>query len=472
MKALFRCLTAALAAILMISACACAPDVPGEVPDSDSSSDSDTTGGGETPASSDIVVATPGSTSDFYFVYNASEGGSDLVNSFKKVRDAFKDTLGATLIPKDHYCDQFQYEIVLGSKKRALCVELTDSLEAGEYAIKAVKGEDTVSIIIAYKGELARVCAVDRFISEFVKEDGVIIPEDTFIKEKREMTVITSSISNLRDPCILVEKDAYYAYGTGWVCYKNTSGSLDGDWQPLGTVVSVPADAETNYWAPEVHKYNGAYYMFTTYKSKKTGHRGCTVMKASSPEGPFVEITDGPITPATWDAIDGTFYVDRDGQPWMIFVHEWTSTDDGIGRMAAAKLSDDLTHFISEPIELFRADTSPWTKRNVTDGCWMYECSDGELIMIWSNFDANGGYAVGIARSDNGKVDGNWTHDYTTLYSKSLSGTYDGGHGMIFVDTDGQMYLSIHSPNTAVEGRKEKPVFIPIREENGTLVWD
>ena len=211
--------------------------------------------------------------------------------------------------------------------------------------------------------------------------------------------------------------------------------------------------------------------MFTTYHSSVTGHRGCTIMKSESPEGPFREITNGHITPSDWDSIDGTFYVDGDGQPWMIFVHEWTSTDDGVGRMAAAKLSADLTHFISEPIELFRADDPSWAQGNITDGCWMYKCADGQLLMLWSNKDANG-YCVGVARSASGKVDGEWTQDKDLLYSRNMLGTYDGGHGMIFYGTDGRMYLSIHSPNSSSAGRKETPVFIPIREQNGVLVWD
>ena len=195
-------------------------------------------------------------------------------------------------------------------------------------------------------------------------------------------------------------------------------------------------------------------------------------MKSDSPEGPFIEITDGHITPSDWDSIDGTFYVDPDGQPWMVFVHEWTSTDDGIGRMAAAKLSDDLTHFISEPVELFRADDPFWSKAQVTDGCWMYRTEDGQLLMLWSNSDS-AGYCVGIARSADGRVDGTWTQDKDLLYSKNMAGMkYDGGHGMLFYDTDGQMYLSIHSPNNSSAGRVETPVFIPVREENGTIVWD
>ena len=77
--------------------------------------------------------------------------------------------------------------------------------------------------------------------------------------------IITSTIPRLRDPFIVIENGVYYAYGTGWRCYRNTSGSLAGDWEDLGVVVEVPADAVDCHWAPEVHRYDGAFYMFTTY---------------------------------------------------------------------------------------------------------------------------------------------------------------------------------------------------------------
>ncbi|MBQ4354355.1 MAG: family 43 glycosylhydrolase [Clostridia bacterium] len=288
---------------------------------------------------------------------------------------------------------------------------------------------------------------------------------------KYRSTVITSSIPQLRDPCVLVENGIYYAYGTGWTCWKNTSGSLTGTWTNLGCVVSVPEHSKGCHWAPEVHKYNGAYYMFTTYQSSQTNRRGCTILKSDRPEGPFTEISGGHLTPAGWDSIDGTFYVDPSGQPWMIFVHEWVSMPDRVGTMAAAKLSGDLTHFITEPIELFRADAAPWAAFGVTDGCWMYRTAGGQLLMLWSNCD-NAGYCVGIARSRNGSVEGPWEQDEQLLFSKNLTGEYDGGHAMIFTDTDGQMYLSLHSPNNPSQGRPETPVFVPVREENNTLIWD
>ena len=195
-------------------------------------------------------------------------------------------------------------------------------------------------------------------------------------------------------------------------------------------------------------------------------------MKADHPWGPFTYVSDGHITPKEWDCIDGTLYIDPDGQPWMVFVHEWTCQPDHVGTFAAAMLSPDLTHIISNPIELFRADAPKWATAGVTDGCFMYTTAQGTLLMLWSNFAADG-YCVAIARSDNGRLDGNWSHDEERLFSKTVSGEYDGGHGMLFTDSNGQMYLSLHSPQT-LEGatRLESPVFVPVREENNTLVWD
>ena len=405
--------------------------------------------------------------SEFSFVYPKDANSYEL-DAIRMMIDWIGNNTGAIIAMRDDSTEERPYEILMGKTNREATVNAMEDLELNEYLFKVYVRAEEIDIVIAYANVITMNKLVET-IAEEISSSGLVPEEIKGIIEEEKM--IVSSISQLRDPCILLENGVYYAYGTGWVCYVNNSGDLAGGWNLIGNVVDVPEDAIDCYWAPEVHKYNGKYYMFTTYKSAKTGHRGCTVLRADTPVGPFVEISDGHVTPADWDSIDGTLYIDEEGQPWMVFVHEWTSTDDGIGRMAAAKMSDDLTRLISEPIELFRADDPSWTDRQVTDGCWMYKCETGELLMIWSNSDKYG-YCVGIARSDNGRIDGNWSQDDQLLYSKSMTGEYDGGHGMIFYSIAGQMYLSIHSPNSAGDGRKETPVFIAIREENGTLVWD
>ena len=298
--------------------------------------------------------------------------------------------------------------------------------------------------------------------------------ETTPIIEKAEGDVrVTSNLTGVRDPFVLNWQGTYYLYATGWRMSVNESGDLENGWSELRTdVVEVPEDCIGDQWAPEVHEYNGSLYMFTTYKSSKNDHRGCAIFKSDTPEGPFTLWSDGTITPDDWDAIDGTLYVDPDGQPWMIFVHEWVSTDDGIGRFAAAKLSDDLKTFVSEPIELFRADDAEWSRNPVTDGCFMYRTAEGRLLMLWSSWDSYG-YSVWIAKKSTGTVEGQWKHETQAIYSKSMFGDYDGGHASLFRDNEGRLYASMHSPNAAADdGTRETAVFIPLKEERSTLKWD
>ena len=289
--------------------------------------------------------------------------------------------------------------------------------------------------------------------------------------------MIKTGVKRLRDPFILIDDGTYYMYGTDvfgdnwdegvrWGCYKNTCGKLSGKWERIEKEIAVyPPDAIKNKWAPEVYKYKEDYYMFATYYSSKTKHRGTTILKADNPEGPFYEITDGHITPNEWDAIDGSLYIDENNKPWMVFVREYISTEDGVGRMAAAMLSEDFTHFISEPIELFRADAPEWAKENhVTDGCFIYKTKSGKLLMIWSYF-YDSGYCVGVAETDNGKLNGKWTQQEKLLFSKEMLDGVDGGHGMIFEDADKKIYLCIHSNNPG----PEETVILPLVESDETL---
>lgn len=298
-------------------------------------------------------------------------------------------------------------------------------------------------------------------------------------KKERECMIITN-VEGVRDPFILAENGVYYLYGTGvladgdwdntiWACYVNDSGDLHGAWKPTEQLVyKIPAHAEKQFWAPEVHKYNGKYYMLASYFSSETQHRGSSILEAPTPTGPFAEISNGHITPHDRDCIDATFYVDNAGQPWLIFVHEWTCTDDGVGRMDVAKLSPDLTRLISKPVELFRADSPLWTNESVTDGCFIHKKKDGTPLMLWSNFEKDG-YCVGVTHSQNGAIDGAWEHETAPLYKRGTLDRHDGGHGMTFIAADGKTYLCCHSPNTPCEACKERTVLIPVTEREGTL---
>lgn len=277
----------------------------------------------------------------------------------------------------------------------------------------------------------------------------------------------------VRDPYVLAYEGKYYMYGTclsqgqGYGCV--VSEDLE-NWSERIQIFTPDEnfDGYADFWAPECHYYNGSFYLFATYRSKESEKRGTAVFKSDSPTGPFELISDGHITPKNTDCIDGTLYVDDDGQPWMFFVNEWTSSPDEVGEMSVVKLSDDLTHFISEPKMIFRARKHIWTKGSVTDGPFVYKTSKGKLIMLWSNMARSGGYAVGMAVSDNGRPDGDWLHHPKAFYKKTDT-QLDGGHPMIFETFDGQLMVSVHSPNSYSEELFETAKFIPI-EDTGSYI--
>lgn len=426
----------------------------------------------------DIIAAKKGETSDFCLVVSTSDNVNMIGASIRQINTFVEAATGSEWpLVKDTSGEIHNHEIVIGAVRHPDCAALTDTLEKNEYAVQSIYDAetDTAKLIVAYKGDFARIMALDLVLKEFLKEDAFVFPSDVNIRGSAvESDVITThtTMPGLRDPFILRdETGVYYAYGTGWLCYINDSGSLNGEWKNLGVCVTDPEDAEADRWAPEVYAYNGAYYMFTTYRSSNTGHRGCAVFRSDVPQGPFTLHSEGHITPEDWDSIDGSLYVDREGKPWMVFVHEWTSTDDNVGRMCVAPMSDDLTGLIGEPIELFTAHDPAWAGGDITDGCFLYEREDGGLIMLWSNWDGFG-YAIGTLTNTEGTLDGTWEHNELLLYSKKLTGTLDGGHGMLFTDEDGQMYLFCHSPNSATAERNTYPISIPVREMYGTLVWD
>ncbi len=273
---------------------------------------------------------------------------------------------------------------------------------------------------------------------------------------------------NIRDPFVLPFDGKYYLYGTrGETAWKPALG-LDvyvsddlENWSEAHECFSLPADfwADKEIWAPEVHFYDGSFYMFVSLRSD-TRPRGTQILKSSSPMGPFLPFTDDAITPREWQALDGTFYVDKEGNPYIVFCHEWVQVKDG--QVCAMKLTKDLSAPAGEPFVLFTASQPEWADKTreifVTDGPFMYRTECGRLLMIWSTFTQSG-YVQAVACSDNGEIDGNWIND-------SLLFEENGGHGMIFDAYDGKKYLILHSPN---ENPLERPVLLEIAEENGSL---
>ncbi len=283
---------------------------------------------------------------------------------------------------------------------------------------------------------------------------------------------------NFRDPFVLpvMEESTYYLYGSdGATCWGMRPNSLDAycskdliDWTGPHQVFVPDSDfwAEREFWAPEVHFFKGNYYMFVSFKAEGRC-RGTQILRSPSPLGPFLPISEAPITPSDWECLDGTFFVDESG-PWIVFCHEWVQVHDG--EMCAMRLTEDLKQPLDKPALLFRASEAPWAfgfdstpadglKNYVTDGPFICKAVSGELIMLWSSMH-NGRYAIGYATSHSGRITGPWIQSAKPVFSE------DGGHGMLFKTFENQLMLAIHCPNSTLN---ERPVFINASDLNWGL---
>jgi beta-xylosidase len=283
----------------------------------------------------------------------------------------------------------------------------------------------------------------------------------------------------LHDPWILANEadKTYYLYtsnvaamsgaqGAGTMVYRSTDLK---HWQKPVVVFSTLEMqwAQKGAWAPEVHRWMGKYYLFTTVHDdtrplspgrnavRPTYRRGTVSAVSDTPLGPFHPLNpEGPLPPDEFMTLDGTLYVDKAGKPWLVYAHEWLQKQDGT--MEAVRLSDDLSKRVGDPILLFKASDAPWLEKGVTpstasaqyvtDGPELFRTHDGHLLMLWSSYSLDGKYIQTIARSKSGSIEGPWEQLSPLVYE-------DSGHGMLFHAFDGKLMLVLHRPFRGARGK-------------------
>ena len=262
-------------------------------------------------------------------------------------------------------------------------------------------------------------------------------------------------------------------------------------WRDYTFTATTPWNLSTGNWAAEMHPYNGKYYMLTTlHNSRAVPHIGAAGIdserwrnnqwratifaESDSPEGPFANINyDAPVTPRDFMTLDGTFYVDHDGTPWLVYAHEWVQKVDG--PMEAIALTPDLKTAVGEPKMMFRAslgsawieyqnyqyqpqyDTAaygfsgrkyPLVTNNkslshkqetnvVTDGPHIMETPNGGLVCLFTTY-RDDEYIQAQLVSPTGNILGPW-------FPAPFLDHDDKGHGMVFETREGGLMLVMHN---------------------------
>lgn len=263
----------------------------------------------------------------------------------------------------------------------------------------------------------------------------------------------------LSDPCILADPKTtmYYMTGTGGMLWKSKDLKLwDGPFQLTKTDPQSWMGPRPMIWAAELHEYKGKYYYLATFtnrdvkidtvKGNVIERRASHILVSDQPDGPYVPMQEATYLPANKPTLDGTFWVDKDGKPYMIYCYEWLQNWNGT--IEKIELKSDLSGSVGTGKVLFHASDSPWSREKdengnvhpnkVTDGPYVFRTQTGRLGMIWTSwvYDV---YTQGVAYSSSGTLDGPWVQEKEPITPPNF------GHGMLFKTFQGKLLMAVHS---------------------------
>ncbi|WPR77532.1 glycoside hydrolase family 43 protein [Algoriphagus sp. NG3] len=270
----------------------------------------------------------------------------------------------------------------------------------------------------------------------------------------------------LSDPYILADPktELYYMTGTGGMLWKSADLKVwEGPFKITETDPSSWMGPKPMIWAAELHAYKDKYYYFATFTNTNVkidtiagniiDRRASHVLVSDHPDGTYIPMDDPIYLPADKPTLDGTFWVDNDGKPYMVYCHEWLQNLDGTIEMI--ELKPDLSGSVGEGKLLFKASDSPWSREKdqngldipnkVTDGPFLFLTGTGSLGMLWTSW-IHDDYVQGVAYSESGDLKGPWIQESAPITPSNF------GHGMLFETFDGKMLMAVHS-HKSVNGR-------------------
>ncbi|WP_257668409.1 glycoside hydrolase family 43 protein [Parapedobacter tibetensis] len=317
------------------------------------------------------------------------------------------------------------------------------------------------------------------------------------------------------DPYVLYDDETarYYMYGTGggakdgFAAYSSTDLA---DWQSEGQVYYGNTDSTWGidaFWAPEVYKRNGKFYMFYSAQWRDNPTNELENFKigiavSDNPTGPFRDLHDGPLFDPGYPIIDANVYFAEDGRVYLYYsrccykhpveseVADWARKKGWFDEIEESwvygvELKSDFSGIIGEPMLLLRPPIemddaqAEWESRSVTskevnrrwtEGSFTFKHGDTYYMMYSANHFAGENYAVGYATASDPlgpfeKAANNPVLEKNIEKGGVVTGT---GHNSVVFLPDGRMRCVYHG-RTKKTG-DERVVFIDEMKIDGNGV--
>ena len=246
----------------------------------------------------------------------------------------------------------------------------------------------------------------------------------------------------LADPFILTDGDYYYAYGTSTdlgIVYYYSKDLVT--WAKGGLALNrEDTDEKKWFWAPEVYKIDGRYYMYYSANSH------LYVAVADSPRGPFRQEGSYLLSSVIGNepCIDGSMFQDKKGRMWFYFVRWATEGDE---RIYSIRMSDPLTPMPGTMKEILHVDTdweNIWPK--VVEGPFVIKEKGRYYLSYSANSYESQDYAIGYATSR--KPGGTWKKHEGNPILRRWKGLVGVGHHSFFRDKDNKWRIVYHAHNS------------------------
>jgi beta-xylosidase len=246
------------------------------------------------------------------------------------------------------------------------------------------------------------------------------------------------------DPFVYHEGDTYYLYATsaGDGIRQWTSKDLV-HWERRGYAYrrDEASWGRRNFWAPELFKHHGKYYLhFTAQGDENPSGRRIVLAVADSPLGPFKQVGNGPWFDDHTDTIDSDVFQDpTDGQLYLYVVHFNHPPEGKNFEIVARKLKDDLMP--EKEVTFCTTPDQKWEGKPVNEGPFVMK-HGGTYFLTYSTFGyENPKYCVCVARAKSPL--GPWTKQGRIL--QRTEGTSGTGHHCFTESPDGkELFIVYH----------------------------
>jgi beta-xylosidase len=277
----------------------------------------------------------------------------------------------------------------------------------------------------------------------------------------------------LADPTIFYHDGTYYLYGTGSPPYNKgfvvyTSKDLKKWSGPIGVsegfaLKQGDAFGNAKFWAPQVFKHNGKFYM------AYTANEHIAVAESVHPLGPFKQKEIKPLASET-KQIDPFIFIDDNGKKYLYYV----IVANGGNRIYVAEMNDDLlsvkngteTKCIEADSQWENTDKDKWS---VTEGPTVIRRNKLYYLIYSANHFRSPDYAVGYAVSE--RPMGPWKkYSGNPIIHKKHTGFNGNGHGDLIQGRKNEwLYvLHTHQSETSITPRKTGIIKGEFVKDDGT----